>query len=271
MFTCRRCHYKSPEKHCLIRHLQKLKPCECLFENIERNILIEELKKPKLRDDGDFTCNLCGQCYKSRQGLYKHKFLCQAEKKHLLDMDFKKEILGEIKQIIESLKPVNINNTTINNIQNINNIQQNIIINTFGKESVEYISPDFMKSCLLNGNKGLSRFIKDIHFNQDHPENQNIRAKSTKKSLLEKYENNQWIVCDCNNTLDELIKNNYRILYKHYIDNKDSDDDLCNKQEYINDYFIKICTKNDNEYFKLRRDICVMVYNNTLYVLEQDI
>jgi hypothetical protein len=55
-------------------------------------------------------------------------------------MDFKKEILGEIKQIIESLKPVNINNTTINNIQNINNIQQNIIINTFGKESVEYIS-----------------------------------------------------------------------------------------------------------------------------------
>lgn len=105
--------------------------------------------------------------------------------------------------------------------------------------------------------------LQEIH---QSPSNQNIRVKSNKHNLLEKFHDNQWVICDKNNTLDEMINKGYRILFQHFISNI-TDPNFKDREEYINIYFNKLVSQKDPVYYQLRRDLFVMIMNNTLYIV----
>ena len=63
--------------------------------------------------------------------------------------------------------------TTVQNINNIqNNITNNIIINNYKDENVDYISNKVLEK-LITGSP-IPRLTECIHFNTDHPENHNL-------------------------------------------------------------------------------------------------
>jgi hypothetical protein len=87
------------------------------------------------------------------------------------------ERLEKVEQQIQSNATHNIiNNTQINISMNINN---------FGQEDVSYLTPDFLSYCLLNPRKGMTSLIENIHYNKEHPHNQNLRCKSLKQNMFE--------------------------------------------------------------------------------------
>ena len=151
-------------------------------------------------------------------------------------------------------------------MENVINNTININLNNFGKESIEHLTKQFLNDCLKNLKKGIADLIYNIHYNKDIPENNNLRVKSLKRNLLEKYDKGVWIECDKNNTLDELIKKGSDILYQHYLCTKDENIQE-NKDTFFN-YFLDISggSKN-NEYYSLRRDLFIIVKNNTVYVI----
>jgi hypothetical protein len=111
--------------------------------------------------------------------------------------------------------------------------------------------------------------LNQIHFHPDYPENRNIRIKSKKQKLLEKYEDKGWVKCDQNNTLDEMIRKGYKILFAHFINKKDQDSDLKEREDYVSKWFIDLCSQTGNEYYRLRRDLYLLIMNNTMYVLQK--
>ena len=112
----------------------------------------------------------------------KYKLLYEqneSEKKNLIEQHQKeKEML--YKHIDKLLEKVG--HTT-------NNIQNNIILNNFGKEDLSHINNDF-KAYLLKGPwTMIPRMIEKVHFDDKKPENKNILLPNKKEPYVKVFEN----------------------------------------------------------------------------------
>ncbi len=176
--------------------------------------------------------------------------------------------LEKVENAVVTNKPL----TTNTNIKIINNNTNNINIqlNNFGKENTSYLSNEFLSYCLLNPKKGMTSLIENIHYNSEYPENQNIRCKSLKNNVFEKYIDSEWRTCDAFNTLDELIRKGYKILNAHYTEHFMNDPEIyedVHKQRAF-ERFRFLSDSKCNDYFAVKRELRLLVKDKTLYLLE---
>ena len=167
-------------------------------------------------------CKYCDKIFSRTDSLNRHYIICKEKKKSeqivlyennkIIEME--KEI-KELKEIIINQKNTNITNSN-NNSNNNTNITNNIIINNLGEENIEYLkSKKFME--LLNGIYGaIPKLIEDIHFNPEHPENQNIKYPNKKKPYLKIMKNNKWQYMDKKTELMDLIDSKCYMLKEKY-------------------------------------------------------
>ena len=97
-----------------------------------------------------------------------------------------------------------------------NNIQNNIILNNFGKEDLSHINNDF-KSYLLKGPwTMIPRMIQKVHFDNNKPENKNILLPNKKEPYVKVFENATWKFRDRKETVKDLVDSNYNRLDEYY-------------------------------------------------------
>lgn len=280
-FECKRCGHTTKNKANMISHLHNKKVCEATKEDIPRQKLIEELQfKERLR--ASICCPTCNKTI-SKAHLARHKKVCKGRynttdnepevtKEEFLKL---KAELEELKQQISGYQAASsstINNTTNNNTQNnTNNININIQLNNFGQENTSCLTPEFLTYCLSNPKKGISSLIESLHYNKDFPENHNLRCKSLKNNIFEKFVDTQWTLCDASNTLDELIKKGYRILESHFAEQFSNDPDLFddeNRVESMQRFRQVLTDKTSQDYHAVKRDLRLLVKDKTMYLLE---
>jgi hypothetical protein len=280
MYTCSRCDYTTINLNHFKKHINRKNICKPIENDIDINILREKYNN-KGRNT-EFKCEYCEEIFENAVKKFRHKQKCSNNPEIDEKNQLKNEIL-ELKKIIKdnnisvpSYKTHNnnINNTNTNishntnsNINSNNSTQNNIIINNFGNESLEHITPEFLDKCLLKLNNGMKDLIKNIHFNDDIPENKNIKFKSERYNLLQKYENGEWLDCDKNNTLDELIHKGFKILNQHYFKSRDENEKLKEYKDVIMNFFCELIQQSSNDYFSLRRDIFITIKNNVVYLV----
>jgi len=134
----------------------------------------------------------------------------------------------------------NITNNTNNNITNNNtnnNITNNItnnyyITNNFEKERLDYITKDIIYEKCFKACFPILKLIELIHFNNDYPENQNIRYDN-KKKLINIKKDDIWTTIDYSYLIFNLLINNSRLLTNYYNDYKDYFDNLINNINHI--------------------------------------
>jgi hypothetical protein len=272
MYTCKRCGYETSYKCAILTHLRRKKPCLCTKSDISPEQLISEITSDgKERSHG---CNNCDKVYTTRQALSVHKKKCMAstinsrtdneEIEHLK----KQMVLLECK--LKEVEQRTVTNTTNNNTMNQqNNINIHVGRDTlcsFGKESMNHITPEFLKQCLLQTYDGVKSFVNELHCNPDVPENHNIRFKSTKQKLVEVYKDERWVECNQTTTLDSLIKNGYKVLFQAFLDLQ-SDPLIKEYQNEIQDWLNRISMHSGVPYYNLRRDICLLIKDRTMYAL----
>ena len=283
MYTCERCGYETALKGCLVRHLQNKKVCLAKISNIDRKDLLSRLISKEYKTQTT-TCEFCNKVV-SKPVIARHKKTCKNrcessqqssqmvpeydalshDTLHKLKQLIKNEILQEMNSNQASTSIIN-NNTTINN-----NNTYNIQLNNFGNENTSYLTPEFLTYCLSNPKKGMSFLIEKIHYNKDYPENHNLRCKSLKNNMFERFVDTQWTLCDASNTLDELIKKGYRILEAHfaetYLSNPDFFDDE-DRAQSLQRFRTVLTDKTSNEYYSVKRDLRLLVKDKTMYLLE---
>jgi hypothetical protein len=173
----------------------------------------------------EYPC-CCSKVYKSRQARYLHRVKCNVyqefKKKKLansttattttsstvenhdnnrileLEKDAKiKEKDARIKELehkleIAELKEKLANATKVtNNYKTINNIT-NVTINAFGKEKIDYITDEKKIKYCKESYDSFKKYLNDVHFNPDHPENHNIKLQNKKENICLIMENNKW-------------------------------------------------------------------------------
>ena len=219
----------------------------------------------------DFRCEYCNKSFSRSDNLHRHQERsCKMKKlKKLEDENKMKELEDEnqkaktiiqqseqekdklcqqIEKLLEKVGTTHITNHTTNTLDNSTKINnQNINLNNFGEENLEMLTSKFMKSMIKYPFTAIPKIIKRTHFNDNHPENKNIRMLNKKDNKLQIRKNNKWEYVDKKDTLKQLISNNNEHLDKYYEDNNE-------KLEAIyQDRYIKFQEKfssEDNSIFK---------------------
>jgi len=171
MFLCKRCGYSTTLLSTLKRHLQRKKVCNPVVEDIETSILYNKCFE---KDVKPYKCDYCDKSYTHLSSTSYHKKTCV--KKIEIELLQKQQLLNQ-----QTATTINNTNTNTNSHNTITN---NITINAFGKENIEYLknNPNYkqiMMKCMAEKEHGVMKLLEYIYFNPDHPENQTVKKSIT--------------------------------------------------------------------------------------------
>lgn len=197
-------------------------------QSYERHLLTASHLKRTDVNRKMYKCE-CGKSYLYRQSLYSHKMDCQYIITQVKRTEEDEEKKSEEKTKIESLQKeidalrvaVQHKTTvqtaeTITNYENIhNNNTQNIHINCYGKEDLSYITKEYLKQLISAPFTSIQDLTRHIYFNEDHPENQNVKITNKKLPYASIIKNGKWELTDRKRITEEIMQKNY-----NYIDSK---------------------------------------------------
>lgn len=287
IIQCERCGVIFKNLRNLRNHFDRKHICKAILKDIS----IEELKEKNKVKRGCYKCENCGKEYKTSDGKYKHKKKC-LENPIILESNIISKLENELetvkneknKEIIKrkelekqvekllfektQLKDSN-SNMVINGNSNITTIgrDQNIIIlNNFGEENLEHLLKDenFIKRCIESPINSIHRYLDNVHFNKDYPENRNIKVNNLLGPYMDYIKEGRWNKIEKKILIPKIVNNSIdvidNIIYnREDINEEDLEDD---KLEEWEDYKYK-----NNKDKKLKDKICSktnrQIYNNS--------
>jgi hypothetical protein len=281
IFTCKHCNYFSDRKYNLQKHINN-KHAHVLLKNDNVKNVQNDIPKvqndiPKIQNDipkvqndipNIFQCSKCNKIYKTARHLHNHESKCNKvdsltcprcmisfthrnnRNRHIkADKCKARSIIYARTPNVQNITNNNItNNNTTNNIQNIQNNENNIIINNFGSERIDHISHEDIVRILSKGINTIPLYIKKKHFDEDFPENHNIKYTNDNKCKV--LEENSWREKDIGLLSNNLVKDNTEVLLMYCDENEIK---LLNeiknveKYDHIRNKLFIIYNKTDNE------------------------
>jgi len=241
-FECKRCHRSFTRKYNLERHEDKKKQCE------ENKQIMTKKNAPKrtithlkriITQNNAFECNHCNRIFKRNWDLKRHLKTCKekikTEKKE--EEDKKLEILNAKIKLLELKKALNITNNTNNNnstnstnntnSNNTVNINNNIILNDYGKENIDFLKDQKYKKLisgiLKHGINGMQKYISYKYCNPNQPENMTIKYTNQRSNKLKVRKNNKWKTRNKRDVLEELYDRDKNV------------EEVLNVYEHVND------------------------------------
>jgi hypothetical protein len=241
------------------------KKCNKIYKT--KNSLIEHEKKCTGVDD--LTCPRCMISFTTRQHKFRHikKNNCEARSIiHARTPNAQNNITNnniETQNNIENQN--NITNNTTNNIDNtINNTIINI--NNYGKERLDYLTFDKMFTIFKNSNNIPTLLAKEIHFNDNFPENNNIKYENVKTALIKK--DDKFIYKNINNLVKQIINDKGHLMQKFALENKDKiclSMELDRYQELVQELLTLVLLKEPLEFYKEQiENIKDLIKNNNI-------
>ena len=224
-YKCNHCEYITNRTNNLKRHHNTVH--KLLNENEK---MLNENEK-MLNDN--YICKKCNKSYKTKKSFINHDKKCNGLSiltcpkcmitfsSRFCKSSHMKRNNCTAKSIIHYNKENN--NIVINNIVNNNNIviNNNIIINNYGSERIDYITfEDIMNILLKGGNNIVPRYIEFKHFNDNFPENKNIKYEKNNRCLIR--ENGEWKYTNIEQLSNKLINKNSYELSKYYNNKKNN-------------------------------------------------
>ena len=188
----------------------------------QKSSLFEEKKY------GDLICKFCTKNCSRSDNLKRHLKTCKKKKIHDLALleEKNKEIELLKNQLIETNKTSvlttnNTNNTNNNTNNHINNNSHNttnntIIINNYGEENIDHLGKKYLLNLFGRTHRAIPLLVEKIHFDPEHPENQNIKLPNKKLPYIKIRKNDKWQFVDRKSEIINLIDAMCFILSENY-------------------------------------------------------
>jgi hypothetical protein len=131
------------------------------------------------------------------------------------------------------------NNTNIHTQNNCQQIINNIYINNYGSERLDHLDDEKCMQIFQHNYDIPSIMTKEIHFNPEFPENNNIKYVNDKTAMIKT--DDQYVYKNLNELVEEIIKDKTRYIQKFAKDNKDN---ICARlSAEIYEEIIELCLK----------------------------
>ena len=274
-YACKRCGYASRFPQALKRHLQRKKACEPLLRDVSVEELLDAcMLSPSAGARRSITCCGCGKAFASVQSRWNHQKRTGCGRADMVERDASagdegrkvRELETRIQELQEELKRVgkpevqNVYNNTQTITQNNNNT---IVINGFGKESLEHISAQFLDQCVRRTDKGLVELIERIHFDPRHQENRNLRVTNMKMPIMQVHNGTAWRYDKKDRVLNELVDKGHGIMQDHFDDHEDRIKDEVSETmfDHIQMWMDKMHDRDKKTWESVLTDIYVLILN----------
>jgi len=243
------------------------KKCDKIYKNYKSYLLHEN----NCKGIDELTCPKCMISFSSRQ----HK------SRHILKNNCKSRSIiysrtYRAKNNLDNLD--NLDNLTTNNITTNGNIKyqyncrdvnshniNNFYINNYKNERLDYVDYEKLLDIFTKTYDIPRLLTKEIHFNKDFPENNNIQYEKNNENAIIKI-NNEFILKDLNLLAEELVNEKTTQMQKFAEENKD---DICLKIEHKKYYEMIelllnfILLKEPEQHYKIQiKNIKDMIKNN---------
>jgi len=266
-YKCQRCGYNTNRKSAFKSHLLRKNLCKPILKEITKHDLFvynnfnEEAKKfsvftknqhfihnlstknvDKIMQNNEKDNNICFycskklSCYKSK---WRHEKTCK--KRKVTNEDLLKKLLEEKdkliykqgKQINKLIKELSkLSDKIGNNNNNIINSHNKITINAYGCENLEYITNNLLKKLVNKPGTAIPKLLKIIHFNDDYPENKNLKVTNIHDPYIKVHDGDDWQIKNKGEIIEDIIITKRDILDGAIEDPKD-DIKLKNKLDVI--------------------------------------
>lgn len=199
---CPRCGYATDVKANFVKHLTQRKTiCPCTKADVSLDTLIMEYTLDDFAKM--YKCDYCEKQFNSRSGLsYHRKHHCNNER---LQQEQLEQLEATVSRLSDQLAVhasiLNSNSRNNTNTMDINNST----IRPFGQERTDHITQDMREKCFNWGVHGLKHMLDCIFFNIDIPENQNVKLRSMKHSIIDVFYERGWKAEDFKTTVDKMI------------------------------------------------------------------
>jgi len=258
-YQCTRCGRMFDRKFNYDRHIKDNKR-PCTIVNIN-HILNPHINSKNNIDDSDSSddesdskkitnteCPHCGKTYSTKFNLNKHLKKCPianktAEISHQKEKMYQERIALLESQVLELTKKIGHTYSYQFN-QNLDQSvhQQNIQINSYGNENLNYITPSQVEKLIAHPATCLPQFIKMVHYHEEHPENHNVYIENIKESVIKTLkEKNNWTLLK----LEEFVERFAIEKYDQLCDLYNSDE--VNVDEVVREKFDKWADQFDYE------------------------
>lgn len=274
---CRRCGHCFSTKGNLLQHFKRKQACKSALEDIHVEDLIAELTK-KEYNEKTYDCQYCQRPFNTWQSRSRHHKIC---KEHPDSIPVEKvvpysafeKLLIEVEQLKKRVAESTGKNVTNNtNSHNTYNIQNNIVMRDFNRETTSYLeqAKDLLNMCFVR--KDMASLVENMHCDADHPENHNIRL-SSKPNLVEVWNDNKWIYKDEDEALTECIHQGYRVLVFHAKRHKNEI-----IEEYLEDEYeyeglkswLEDMYSDEREQKPVKKQLLVLLQKNGAVILGKD-
>ena len=91
-------------------------------------------------------------------------------------------------------------------------MQQNITINNYGKENIDYLTNNYLTGLIYKPFDSVQCLLKTIHFNPKHPENHNIKISNKKQKYANVYNSGSWEFEKKKDVIENILDNGYNRL-----------------------------------------------------------
>lgn len=212
LFICENCGKSFNKKFNYIRHKNRKNPCKS-NNSLENNDIIENKK--------NYVCAFCLNEFSSKNNLVAHMKECTSGFNTSIFKEKEDFYINQIETMKEQINTLinKTGNTTFQINQKIDQSihNQNITINSYGNENLNYITDQDIKTLISQPHKCIPKFIEMVHYNENHPENHNIMIENIKENLIKTlHNNNRWSYSVIEKFIEQFTVEKYDQLCDYY-------------------------------------------------------
>lgn len=217
-YCCIRCGYKTSVKQNIQKHIYHRKEtCEPLLADVDRSAIITayekqlaELKAYKkeqqeyVTEEHKYVCHFCDKGFMTRRGRSVHIHAHHPEVDRPATVNTTNNTYNDSHDTYDSH-----DNYDSHDTYNIH-IHINNEIRNFGDENTSYLTDAQCKSIAEAGFAAGCALMKEIFFNDAHPENHNVELLSLKAKTVKVKKPNEWKI--------EALTDTIRAMYRKAVD-----------------------------------------------------
>ena len=247
--TCENCKRVFKKKCNLTYHKNKKYPCKRREYNENGELLEVDFENIV------FKCLICSSTFSNKSNLNRHEKKCSAKYNNVVDkLGINKE-LNSLKEYIRDYIDSEGKKKNITYNTNIT-LNANIMINNYGSEKLDHINNNFLTNLFNVPEESVPKLIKEIHFG-DKDVNRNIYLTNDKDGKIKVFYNGEWIECNKDRTVSDLICKNFDRIDDFYEINKNKIDrkKKVKYERYADDF------DNGKNREKINIDVCKILVN----------
>lgn len=180
-FICKRCRQEFTKKYNYERHLSRKNPCKVKYileENEDDEV--DNINNIKSMKTQLVNSMITLKDLKIQEKEIKIKTLKQQNAMlKTTNKKIKKKNKKLSTQLVNTHQPFQqsvhlYDQRSVNQTNHIYTTSNNVNVNNFGKENIEYIDESTINNYLLEGPQGNVKLFQEIHMHPEHPENHNV-------------------------------------------------------------------------------------------------